>query len=431
MNIEALQRVHDRALAIRAKAEDEGRDYTPEEAAELDRLFSMFDLGADLLDQQPGRRQSAPNAMIGGATPGETSDARLTDAGGGEYYALTDGTKVRAYRPHEPLAAQRDHKPFNLARVAAAAWSGNWTLCQPELQVMAQQHGMTGASGGFLIPEFVSREIIDLARAQSRAIAAGVRTMQMPEPVVKFAKVLNDPTVTWRPELYPIPQSAITFGEFTMEAKTAGAILLASEELLQDAPNADGLFRRLLASALAAEMDRVIFAGSGSGSEPEGILFNSSVPVMIVGGKLTYDVATDAVVSLQLANSNPDTLVLHPAIAGSLAKQKDTTGNPLQAPVVWTDLRKLVSNRLPAGGGSPSNWPAILGGFEEVVLGVRLPITLAVANAGGEEHDWGDGSPQLSGDAFQRYALRFRAVMRMDVGVLRPQLLTNIVALQP
>ena len=62
---------------------------------------------------------------------------------------------------------------------------------------------------------------------------------------------------------------------------------------------------------------------------------------------------------------------------------------------------------------------------------MRLPISLAVSNAGGDHPDWDDGSPTLHEEAFARYALRFRAVMRMDVAVLRPNLLTTLTAIEP
>jgi HK97 family phage major capsid protein len=413
---ERLEAIEAQALAIKAEAERQGRPLTPDEMTRVQELFVQFDrTEAELRLAMPRQRQTDPGEP-GGRVPGETAGRHAP--GGGEHYALADGRIIKAYRPGDRLAddGPRERQPFNLARYAAAMWSGDWSRCRPELEVMAQQHGMTGASGGFMVPEAVSREIVDLARARSRAIQAGVRTVAMPEPVTKLAKVLNDPTVHWRPELHPIPQSTITFGEVVLEAKTAGAIILASEELLQDAPNADALFRRLLAEALAAEMDRAVFAGTG-GDQPLGILNNPAVPDFPINGKFTYDAVINAITALQLLNGDPDTIVTSPQVAGSIAKLKtgiSGDNTPLQPPKAWLDLNRIVSNRLPAGAGSPSNYPAILGGFEEVVLGIRLPISLAVANAGGTEHDWGDGSPTLLGDAFERYALRFRGVMRMD-----------------
>jgi HK97 family phage major capsid protein len=296
MDTSALDRLHSRAVEIRASAEAERRNFTPAEVDELNRLFAVLDTGLDLIEQQPGQRRTSPGA-IGRADPHDQDyyqpayRARRQDDPS-EWYALADGTRIRAYRPGERLsdANPRDAAPFNLARAACAAWTGDWRNAQYELKVMASQSGLAGASGEFLVPEALSREVVDLARAQSRAIQAGVRTIVMDEPVLKIAKVLSDPSVHWRPELYPIQPSSVTFGEVTLSAKTCGTYLAASEELLQDAANSDELFRRLMAEALAGEMDRVIFAGEGAGSVPQGILNNSSVGSVAINGKLTnYD----------------------------------------------------------------------------------------------------------------------------------------------
>jgi hypothetical protein len=85
----------------------------------------------------------------------------------------------------------------------------------------------------------------------------------------------------------------------------------------------------------------------------------------------------NAITQLQTANGDPSTVVMPPQVSGSLAKLKTGLANdqtPLQPPQAYLDLQRLVSNRLPAGAGSPSNWPLIVGGFEETLVGIRLPL---------------------------------------------------------
>jgi HK97 family phage major capsid protein len=423
------------AYAIRAAAETEHRDLTEAEADDLDLTFgrlAALEREMELEDDPSAGRQTSPSAPGGRTGAPQVLGSRPT----GERYFTSEGRPVAVYGPSERMAAGGlATEPFNLARATAAMWSGNWQFAERERRYMAQQGETLGAAGGFMVPEVVSREVIDLARAQSRAIQAGVRTLQMDSNIVHVARVANDPTVTWRPEHAVIPSSIVTFERVTLQAYTAGAIVVSSEELLQDAPNSDALFRRLLGEALGGAMDDAVFNGSGIGSEPEGLLTNSlgDIPVLPDVGKVTdYDWAVDAVTRIQRANGEATAVVYSPGLASVLGKLKTGITNdntPLAPPAAWTELAKFVSNRVPEG--SPDTMSAIFGGFNEVVIGLRLPLRLEIANSGGT---YTDGSPDVdeqTGDSFSRYQLRIRAVMRMDVAVYRPNLLCIAPGLTP
>ena len=59
---------------------------------------------------------------------------------------------------------------------------------------------LTGAHGGFLMPDPISANVIDLARNASVVIRAGAITIPMTTKTLRLARVVTDPTPTWRQE---------------------------------------------------------------------------------------------------------------------------------------------------------------------------------------------------------------------------------------
>ena len=428
MTPETLARIYAEASAIKNAAEAEDRDLSRPEVEQINQLCSLFDVAETALAATPGRRQTAPDQ------PGrhEPVDGQFTEPrlfGGParpETFKLADGSEVRAYAPAERLSHGQPRVEFHMGRFMAAVASGNWRFAQPEYRVMAQQSGLVGSAGQYMVPEPISREVIDLARAASRAISAGVRTIPMDSATLSFARVANDPTPRWREENVAIPNSQITFEEVVLRARTVGAIVVSSNELLQDAPNCDQLLRHLLAESLAGEIDRIVFQGeAGSpGTEPTGIINNPLITKMVFTQKVThYGPIMDALRLLWTRNASPDVLVHSVGSAYAFGNLRDSTGQPMQQPPDVAGLRKLTSNRIANVGGSPDAYRAILGGLNEVALGVRLPLELAIATAGDTD--------AAGDDVFSKFQTRFRMVARCDVAVLRPNQLLVLDNIEP
>jgi len=70
----------------------------------------------------------------------------------------------------------------------------------------------TDSAGGFTVPDMLSAELIDKARAASVVMQAGARTVPLTSDKNTIAKVLTDPTPAWRAEAGTVANSDGTFG---------------------------------------------------------------------------------------------------------------------------------------------------------------------------------------------------------------------------
>lgn len=418
----AMSERQDRCQAMLDLAASENRDFLSEsEQIELDKLLGeirMLSAQCEVAKLSASRgRQTPPQAPR--TTSTETvrpSAPRMIDP--------NTGAVLMSYAPGQRMARPEEIDPeFSLARMVCAAYRGDWSDAMHEHGVVMQQTAGVGADGGFLVPAPLSAEVIDLAREQTRVIQAGARTIPMTSSSLAVARVKTDPTTNWRGELGEILQSEAQFERVNLYAKTLGCMVVSSEELLQDAPNADMLLRQLIAEAIAAELDRVALVGSGVG-EPLGLLNTPGLQEEAsVGTPTNYDDFMLGIESLWAANGKPDAVIYSPRTAGTLSRLKtgitddETT---LVPPQEFRDLKRFTSTRIPDNLGAGAESVAFIGGFSELVFGMRLPLSIAITNTGKITN------PAGSGDAFSDYAIRIRAVVRVDVVTFRPSLLCKL-----
>jgi HK97 family phage major capsid protein len=440
MDHHTLEHIRDRALGIKAAAESEHRNLSSDEVRQLEALFACFDTAEAALEQQPGRRITSPSAPAG-SIPGEVTSARqhdrarltqdrFIDPRTGDEIAVLGHAEKLVDLPH--IRAQRLEEPLALAKYVAAHVTGNWGAV-PKYTLdtfRAQQGENVLTAGGALVPAPLSTEIIDRARSRSVVLQAGARTIPLSSKTLDVARVTGDPTAYWRPEHAVINESTAALDRVTFVAKTLGCIVRSSIELLEDAPNSDQLLRDLISTAIAQEMDRVALLGTGLGSEPMGLQFLPGVPTVAgpAGALGNYAPFLAAILVAQKANaSEPYSLVMSPAVAVKLAGLTDSTGQPLVAPALFSELNRFTTTKL-TGGGSPDSYSAFLGDFSQLVFGIRQQINIAVDPYAGEYTE--SGSPSETGDAFERYQVRLRATARMDVQVFRANHIVEINSLE-
>ncbi len=157
---------------------------------------------------------------------------------------------------------------------------GDWNGADAERRVMSEG---TASAGGYLVPTPMSAKVLDLVRAGSAAMQLGAQTVPMDAPTLKIAKVDGDPTGYWRAENAAITASDLTIGAVTLTAKTLATRVKLSGELFEDGQGVSDVVANCLAQALAGELDRVVFTGSGSGAEPQGILNASGTNQVSLG----------------------------------------------------------------------------------------------------------------------------------------------------
>ena len=283
---------------------------------------------------------------------------------------LSSGQPIRVFRGQEAMA-----ESSNDLRIAEGLF--NWLRGQP----VASTVGGVDSSGGFVIAPQQAPFVVDLSRARNVAVAAGAASFEMAAPEVRIGKITGEPTPQWRSELQTTTASDVTFGLVTMRARKQVVLLFASDEWLMDASNGVQLLNDTLEKAMAVNLDKMVFQGTGAENEPLGLLNESGRNTVTgIGGIADYADLTDGVKKILNANYTGDVgdlaLVLNPEVAADYDGLTDTTGQPLQRPRWAAMLREFNTTNLPTTTG-------IIGDFSQVLIGARTSgIRFEVLDAG-------------------------------------------------
>lgn len=205
----------------------------------------------------------------------------------------------------------------------------------------------TAADGGYLFPaEFLAELVKPLVAApRMRAL---VRVIPMKRNVLNAASLVNRPKVYWTAENAAKTTTTANFGQPTLTAKKAAAIIYASDELVEDSTEIDVVrtIIDLFAESIGIEEDRVILAGNGT-TEPLGIFTNTGtlIPQVTNSGNLSFDTILDLEYALPVQYRNGASYLVNPTNVKELRKLKDNQGRYL-----WNDT---VNGQAPTLNGYP------------------------------------------------------------------------------
>ena len=192
------------------------------------------------------------------------------------------------------------------------------------------------ADGGYLFPAEFLAELVKPLVAAPRARAL-VRVITMRRNVLNAASLLTRPKVYWTAENASKTTTTATFGQPTLTARKAAAIIYASDELIEDSTEIDVVrtIIDLFAEAIGIEEDRVILAGNGT-TEPLGIFTNTGTIIAesAAGGNLSFDILIDHEYRLKTQYRNGASWLVHPTNVKELRKLKDSQGRYL-----WEESR--------------------------------------------------------------------------------------------
>lgn len=234
--------------------------------------------------------------------------------------------------------------------------------------------------------------LIGLLRNRSVAALAGVQLLTDFDPpkLGKYVlpKIGTGAAAAWIGEGVDLTVSSPTMPGVELQHRTVGAMVDLSRQLVKAGPGVDGLAVEDLAGALAAQVDRVVFDGAGSATEPLGLARNAGVPSIPLGANgaaLAFSNLVEA--ERMLGNANAEAaagalaFVATPNVRSLLRRTLDvaTYGRP-----VWRDGRVLdhpayATTGLPSNGtkGSGTNLSsAILGNFAGAVVALFGAVDL-------------------------------------------------------
>jgi HK97 family phage major capsid protein len=170
-----------------------------------------------------------------------------------------------------------------------------------------------------------------------------------------------------------------TIGQVSFSPNTVGAYTDYTRRFTkQTSVDAEAFVRNDLNRVLALEFDRTAINGSGSGSEPEGILQNSTIPTVAIatnGGALTWGVVVDLETEVAVDNADVNSMAyLTNAKAAGHAKQtQKVSGEPrfILENNEMNGYQVAVSNQVPSDltkGSGTALSAAIFGDFSTVFL---------------------------------------------------------------
>jgi HK97 family phage major capsid protein len=419
----------------------QGRAYTDQEGQDWDRLDGEQErLATEIhaadpsssLPPQPRARDAAGLAILEGdlSTPVPTRAARRNFD-----HAPAPGV-VADTRPGLSLEQRlHDHVPVALpaglrfhdlsfGRAVRSMITGRWD--GPEARVMGTS---PGGSGGFLIPQPLSLEVIDLARGQTRVLQAGGRTIPMASKTLDVARLEQDAQPIWKPENAAGTPSDLVLGRLTLTAHTLMALVKISVELAEDAPNAPSLIEHSFAESLALALDAAALHGDPSiagQDQPRGVRNWPGVPITPAGAAIAdYSLFSKAIETLAAANvpaNVPIGMICHPRTLGTLDRLKDTQGNPMRSPESWTALQKYGTTQIATNLGAGTNESeAYLGSWPALWIGMRTEMTVELSREAAD----------ATSSAFRDLGVWLRGYLRADVLVSREAFFNVITGILP
>lgn len=255
-----------------------------------------------------------------------------------------------------------------------------------ELETERKAMGVSSdPSGGYTVAGSLASEWIDLLRANMVLSQAGARTVPMNTGSLSIARVTSDPVVTWHGENAAITAAEPTFGQITLNAKTAVCLVKMSLELSQDSANIEQILQSTIVSAMAGAIDSAGLVGvtTNAAAAPSGVVsLADRNKVLAIGAPTNWDFAADGIYELMLDNVPMDAIgamIAHPALWKKMRKLKTGITNdntPLTAPDEIAKMRKLWTTAAPLTGGTTAT--AVIADWRDLLFGVRKDITVRV-----------------------------------------------------
>lgn len=161
-------------------------------------------------------------------------------------------------------------------------------------------------AGGFLIPEIMRSELLQLALEESivrsRATVIPMSTLRVPIPTVDdtshVSSLFGGVVFYWTEEAASLTESTATFGKVVLDAKKLTGFFKVPAELLDDAPAFAGWFDARVPQGLAWFEDVAFMTETGV-STPEGFINSpASVQVAKESGQATGTIVWENIVKM-------------------------------------------------------------------------------------------------------------------------------------
>lgn len=315
---------------------------------------------------------------------------------------------------------QRAEHQFSVVRALQAAASGNWTGAGLEREVSQELSLREGRSsqgilvpaagwarraytagsateGGSLVPSvLMAGSFVESLRARLAVAELGATFMPGLQGSISIPKRTGSSTAYWfgADHADSITESTGTIGDISMTPKTVGAYTRFSRLMqLQATPDVESLIRSDFVALLAEAIDAAAINGSGSSSQPQGILQTTGIGSVAGGANgaaptLDHLLDLKAAVAIDNADSASAGFISTPAVESALAQLKDSQGayhlSPYGAELGRSQIsgrRFIASTNVPSNltKGSGTDLHAIIyGNFADLLIGMFGSLEILV-----------------------------------------------------
>lgn len=386
----------------------ETEDMTAEQLAKIEALRAEDDkVAAQIASLQDlERRRAAAAVPVTPIAPAPTVAAKPAEKG------LKFGRMVR-------LMAQASGNAFVAAQIAEA---------QGESGLFANQNMGSGAAGGFLVPEDVSSEIIELLRPASVVMRMQPVVVDMPNGNMTMNRLATGVAAGYIGEQQNLPATGVSFGQLILSAKKLAALIPISNDLMRSASTAvDRIVRDDAVTALGTRMDLAFIRGSGTAFTPKGLRNQHTGTPFATTHVLTMTAtpnlanATTDLGRLELALLNNDVTMIRPGwlmaprVAMWLRNLRDGNGNiafPEMAQGLLRGKPFAETTQIPINLGGGTESELYLADFAHVVVGEHMGIEIAMST----EAAYADAGGTVRA-AFSRDETVMRAIAQHDMGL--------------
>lgn len=262
--------------------------------------------------------------------------------------------------------SEAERRSYSLVRALNAHMTGNWREAGLEREVsveLARRMGRdsngffmptdlpmmrdagyyvgTPAQGGNLVKtDLLMGSFIDILRNKAAVMQLGATFLPGLVGKVEIPRQSGVSATQWIQETGTVTGSNATFDKVALDMKTIAAKSFVSRNMLRQVTmSVENFVRNELATSIALAIDLAALSGSGSGSEPKGLAFQTGI-LTVEGGTngaaITFDHLIDMETKVADANADGTSMayLANAVTIGALKKLKDANNNYIWKPIV-------------------------------------------------------------------------------------------------
>lgn len=368
---EAAQAERDRITAINALGSKHGLDDLAREL--IDGGKSLAEAREAFLDKIDSRAMKP--------APIESSDSTKNDLGLSEKETRRFSfVKALNYLANQGDRACRDAAAFEIEVGKAAAEkyerSSNGIVVPNEVLRRDLTVGNPTEGGNLVANELLAGSFIELLRNRMSMMQAGVTMLTGLQGNISVPRQASSATAYWVGEGGAPQESQQGIDQINMTPKTIGAFVDYSRRLLlQSSIDVEGMVRADIARVIALELDRAAVYGTGSSSQPLGLVNTTGIGSQTITNAGTFAEYIGMETDVAVANADAGSMryIINATTRGAL---KSTSIVGTEARFVYENdeingYPVIVSNQLQGND-------CLFGDFSQFVVGMWSGLDLTV-----------------------------------------------------